>query len=260
MLKRLGLAFGLLVTAGSHLRASPTRSYVAWASVATDERPSAPVSKTVPLSDFPRGGLVAVLSGRRAPAAASVASAACAAAKSARASTTDASSPVAAPRASERPALAPSASAAAATGRQGAAAATFVARKGGTTGGSGAPGRAGGGSAGSGPSWRGGWRRLMFRGRLGCLLSTCKRIAIVDLTNPHTEHGDGVKKGLMIPECGARQGRVGRQRCGWRRGYYPRRRSTPPQRRPRQRSSASVPSVAARAAYAHGDRPGWRRP
>jgi len=49
---------GLLVKAGSHLRASPTRSYVAWASVATDERPSAPVSKTVPLPDLPRGGLV----------------------------------------------------------------------------------------------------------------------------------------------------------------------------------------------------------
>ena len=173
---------------------------------------------------------------------------------------TDASSPVAAPRASARPVFAPSASAAAATGRQGAAAATFVARKGGTNGGSGAPGMAGGGSAGSGPSWRGGWRRLMFRGRWGCLLSTCQRIAIVDLTSPHTEHGDGAKKGLMVPECGARQGQVGRQRCGWRRGEYPRRRSTPPQRRLRQRSSASVPSVAARAAYAGGDRPGWRRP
>ena len=58
VLKRLGLVLGLLVTAGSHLRASPTRSYVAWASVATDERPGAPVFKTVPLPDLPRGGLV----------------------------------------------------------------------------------------------------------------------------------------------------------------------------------------------------------
>ena len=175
-----GLAMGLLETAGSQLRASPTRSYVACASVATEERPSASGSSTGSRPDAPRGGLAAELSVRAAEAAACAAWVACVAAWSASTSVRDESSAAARSKPKRFP---PASSPAEATG---AAAASRSAGRG-TRGGTGGMGDV----AGSGPTCRGGIRLLTLRGRWGCFFMTCHRMPMAVFTTPQIEHVDG---------------------------------------------------------------------
>ena len=175
-----GLALGLLETAGSQLRASPTRSYVACASVATEERPSASGSSTGSLPAAPRGGLAAELPVRAAKAAACAACLACAAAYSASTSARDGSSAAA----RSEPKRLPPASSPAGGGE---AAAGTASGMGGTRGGIGGMGC----TAGSGPTCRGGSRRLTLRGRWGCFFMTCHRMPMADFTTPQIEHEVG---------------------------------------------------------------------
>jgi len=181
------LALGLMETAGSQLRASPTRSYAACASVATEERQRASDCSTHSLGAAPRGGLAPAPAVRAAAVAACASRAACPAAKSASTRAREGSSAAVAPSLANR--SPPGTSAFGAFGAAGRSAAAWSAE----AGGGGTTGVIGkiDGAAGSGPTCRGGSRRLMLRGRWGCLVSICQRMPMVDFTTPQTEYGVG---------------------------------------------------------------------
>ena len=146
-----GFALGLLVTAGSQVRASPTRSYVACASVATDERPSASDASTGSLTPAPRGGSAAAPAVRALSVVALAARAPSAAANSERMSAREGSPQVAEPRRPKRSSRTASSAGAtvAAPWPSASSAASCAAETEGATGGVSC-------AAGSGPSCRGG--------------------------------------------------------------------------------------------------------